>query len=81
MQKFSCVFGNHLRASAEEQNKIQLRFRSSVEEPRPLTAPTRKAGFAASCDFLFVNNFLIFVHKFCSKLSALRVAAKRYLLC
>ena len=71
------ILNDNLRAKGEEQNKIQLRFRSSVEEPRPLTAATRKAGFTASCDFHFVNNFLIFVLKFCSNLSALRVAAKR----
>jgi hypothetical protein len=78
MQKCSCVLSYNLRATADEQNKIQLRFRSSVEAPRPLTAPTRKAGFTASCDFYFVNKFIIFVLKFCSNLSALRVAAKRY---
>jgi hypothetical protein len=49
------ILSNHLRATADEQNKIQLRFRSSVEGHIQLTAPTRKAGFAASCDFLFVK--------------------------
>ena len=77
MRKCSCVLSNNLRATEEEQNKIQLRFRSSVGGHLPLTTPTSKAGFAASSDFLFVNKFLIFVLKFCSNLPALRVAAKR----
>jgi hypothetical protein len=61
------------------KRSIDNGLQGRTTEGQLITAPTQKAGFRASYDSFVVNQTLVFQIKFCGKIPALRVAAKRYM--